>query len=237
MTDNIFHLTAELRNEHGTRVARRLRHQHGRIPAVVYGAGKAPQKISLDHNEIVNALKHQAFYSHILTISIAGKEEKVVLKDIDRNPTKPRVLHIDFQRIRAKEKLIRNVPIHFLGEEESPGIKAGGILSKHMTEIEISCLPADLPESIDVDISQMNLEEIRHLSDIRLPTAVEFSTPLDEENDYPVVSIHLPKVELEEEKVKVEEEIEEAAATEVETEAAEEGKGEKAASKEEKSRE
>jgi large subunit ribosomal protein L25 len=189
-----FQLTANARTESGTGVSRRLR-RAGLIPAVIYGAGKNPEWISLSHKDISHALNHEAFYSHILTIQVdGGKSEKVVLKDLLRHPFKRQILHADFLRVNASEKLTMNVPIHFAGEESAPGVKAGGVLSKQKTEVEIRCLPANLPEFIEMDISTMKMDQTLHLSDLKLPQGVELALlKLDDEHNLPIASIHQPR--------------------------------------------
>lgn len=241
MTD-IYTLEAETRKTVGGKATRQMRNKEDKIPAVIYGAGKQTKNIELFHKDVFNALKHESVFSHILTIKIDGKPEKAVLKSINRHPSKPRILHVDFLRIKAKEKITMNVPIHYLGEEESPGVKEGGVVSKHMSEIEIRCLPADLPESISLDVSNVQLDEVLHISDLPLPANVELAIlELDEEHNQPIFSIHMPKViEEEVEEVPEEEEGEEALAEEGEgegeaTEAGE--KGETAGEKKEESSE
>lgn len=220
MTD-IYTLEAVTRKKTGSTDARRLRNQEDKVPAVIYGAGKDTKSIEFLHKDVLHALQHEGVFSHILTIKIDGKPEKAVLKSINRHPSKPRILHIDFLRIKAKEKITMNVPIHYLGEEECPGIKDGGVISKHMTDIEIRCLPGDLPESINVDVSNMQLDDVLHISDLPLPSGVELTIlELDEEHNQAIFSIHIPKV-IEEE---VEELPEEAEGEEIEGEG-EEGAG------------
>ncbi len=201
---NVFELTAETRETSGTGAARRMRHDE-KVPAIVYGAGQEPQHITLIHKDISLALKHEAVYSHILTLNVAGKSEQVVLKSIDRHPSRPIVMHVDFLRVNVKEKLTMHVPLHFLGEEDAPGMKEGGVLSKPMTDVEVSCLPADLPESIDVDISMLVMDQVLHASDIKLPKGVEMTMELDEEHNPPLVGIHMPRVEVEPEEEAAEE--------------------------------
>lgn len=190
-----FELSAEPREQHGKAHARRMRRIDNKVPAVIYGAGKEPQSITLDHNEIKHALDQEATYSHILTVKVGSASEKVVLKKIQRHAYKPRILHVDFLRVKMKEKITMLVPLHFVGEEEAPGLNEGGAIFKNVSEIEISCLPGDLPEHIDVDVSGMKLDEAIHLSELKLPNGVELKNQeLDEEHDQAVVSLHVPKV-------------------------------------------
>ncbi len=193
---DMFQLSAEVRSNHGKAASRRLRRTEERVPGVVYGAGKEPASISLSHNELNRALQNEAFYSHILTLAINGNQEKVVLKDLQRHPYKAQLIHIDFQRVSATEKLYMNVPLHFIGEDTAPGVKLeGGQVSHLMNDIEIRCLPADLPEYIEVDISKLGMDEAIHLSEIKLPKGVEIvALTQGKEQDQSVVSIHRPHI-------------------------------------------
>ena len=196
---NEFELSAQLRSDFGTRASRRLRGQNDQVPAVVYGTGQKNQTISLDHNKVTKALEHEAFFSHILTLHIDGKEEKVVLKDLQRHPYKPRVLHMDFLRVSMHEKLTMHVPLHFVGEATAPGIKAGGVVSHLINDLEIRCLPGDLPEFIEVDVSNLEMDQSVYISQISLPKGVELASPIeDDEHDHTVVNIHKPHVAAEE---------------------------------------
>ena len=192
---NTLQLTAKKRPSVGKADARRLRLNHASIPAIVYGAGKDPQSIILDHNMINHALEDDAVYSQVLDLNIDGQVEKVVLKAIQRHVYKPKIMHVDFLRVSAKDKLTMNVQIIYQGEEEAPGVKEGGILSKLVNDVEIRCLPADLPESLEVDMSSLELGASLHLSDIVLPSKVELTSEVTEEHNPPIVSIHQPKAE------------------------------------------
>lgn len=188
-------LSASIRGAHGKASARRLRRLEGMVPGTVYGAGKKPVSIMIVHKDIFKALTHEATYSSILTLKVGDKKEKVVLKALQRHPSKPQIMHVDFQRIKATEKLYMTVPIHFIGEEEAPGHDDGGIFSKSITEIEIRCLPADLPEALELDVSKMELDQSLHLSDLKLPHGVELTVPeLDEEHNATIISLHMPRV-------------------------------------------
>lgn len=192
----LFEFEAQIRTEHGKAASRRMRRIEDKVPAIVYGAGKEPTSISILHKDVLRALKNEAVYSHILTLKIDGKPESVVLKAMMRHPSKPVVQHIDFLRVNAKEKLTMNVPLHFEGEELSPGVKANGVLSKLMTELEVSCLPGNLPEFIAVDISTMAVGDSVHLSEVPMPKGVELlHAVVDDEHDHAVVSIHAPQKE------------------------------------------
>lgn len=192
-------ILAQTRTACGKGNMRRMRRKEDRFPAVIYGAGQDNSLISLDQKSIMHTIENEAFFSSILTLKVDGKAEKVVIKAVQRHPYKPHILHMDFLRISAKEKLTMNVPLHFIGEEEAPGVKdESGVISHTFTELEIKCLPADLPEFIKVDISKLALHEAVHLLDVKLPKGVELATPIeDEEHNHPVVSIHPPKVEVE----------------------------------------
>ncbi|EKD77822.1 MAG: 50S ribosomal protein L25 [uncultured bacterium] len=190
-----FEFEAQARQSTGKPAARRLRRED-RVPAILYGAGKEPMPISLSHNKVIKALEHEAIYSHILTLNVEGASEKVVLKALMRHPTKPKIMHMDFLRINTKEKIHMRVPLHFLGEAKSPGLKDGGVLSKLITHLEITCLPLDLPEFIEVDVSGLTIGDSIHLSVISMPNNVVLTHAIaDEEHDQVVVSIHAPREE------------------------------------------
>jgi large subunit ribosomal protein L25 len=212
-----FEFKVEKREEKGKQYAKRLRREHQRVPAIIYGAKKPATSITLFHNDIVVALSNEAVYSHILTLNFEdGKFEKVVLKNIQRNPgSQVKILHLDFMRISAKEKLTMSVPLHFMNQETAPGVKEqGGTVSHLMNELEVTCLPANLPEYIEIDIGHLKLNESIHLSQITLPNGVELATPIqDDAHDASVVTIFMPRVEKEPEP-----ETEEAAAEEGATE-------------------
>ncbi|MDH5434227.1 MAG: 50S ribosomal protein L25/general stress protein Ctc [Gammaproteobacteria bacterium] len=190
MSDS-FIIHAESRNDIGKGASRRLRRLEGKIPAVVYGAGKPAQSISIKHSEIIKQLEEEAFYSHILDLQIDGKSENVILKDIQRHPFKPKVNHVDFLRVKASEKLTTSVPLHFLNEETCPGVKQGGVVSHAYTSVEVSCLPKDLPEYLEVDLTNLEMDQVLHLSDIKLPKGVEIvELSHGEDHDQAIVTIH-----------------------------------------------
>ncbi|EKD54270.1 MAG: 50S ribosomal protein L25 [uncultured bacterium] len=190
-----FELEADVRQDIGKGASRRLRHTD-KVPAVIYGAGEAPESLTLDHNKALNALSHEAFYSHILTLKVGKKNEKVILKAVQRHPAKPRIAHIDFLRIRADQKLHMHVPFHFLGEENAPGLKEGGAFSHLMNDVEVVCLPADLPEFIEIDASNLLLDQSIHLSELKLPKGVELAAFAHgvEGHDQAIISIHIPRI-------------------------------------------
>jgi len=203
-----FTLMAQPRHELGKGASRRLRRQ-GAVPAIIYGAGKEPQPVTLNQNELLRNLQHEAFYSHLLTINLNGQLEKAVLKDLQRHPYRPTLVHVDLLRTSETEKLAIHIPLHFLNEEKCVGVKqGGGVVSRHLIEVEIRCLPKDLPEFIEIDLSQVQLNQIIHLSDLILPPDVEIvalSHGHGPEYNLPVASVHLPRA------AQVEETIEAAA--------------------------
>ena len=217
-----FILHAEKRAEQGKGASRRLR-RTGKFPAIVYGAGKEPVSITLDHNEIIRHLEEETFYSQILTVDLAGVREKAVLRDLQRHPAKSLVLHMDLQRINENEEIRVVIPIHFLNEEICPGVKSSGQVSRQMVEAEISCLPKDLPEFLELDMAAMDIGDIVHLSDINVPEGVQLSILAQEgDADPAVISIHVARAE------EVEEEIEadtEASGDESEAEGDSDGGG------------
>ena len=194
MTAESFEFLAELREDVGRRAARRMRRFEDKVLGTVYGAGKAPQSIALLQKDIFKAFTNEGTFSSILTLKIGDKKQKVILKDLQRHHSKPKILHIDFQRIKASEKLTIRIPLHFTDKEECVGVKAGGIISHLQTDVEIRCLPANLPEYIEVDVSKLNLDESFHLSDLKLPSGVELVATIEEENNFPIANVHLPRV-------------------------------------------
>lgn len=189
-----FELHGQARTQYGKSVSRRLRRLDNQVPAVVYGAGKETVSIALEHNLVSHALQNEGFYSHILTLNVDGKSEKVVLKAVQRHPYKPVIMHMDFMRVKANEKLHMHIPLHFLNEEKAPGVKAEGVVTHHMNEIEVACLPANLPEFIEIDLAKLELNESIHLSDLKLPKGVEIVALTHGENhDAPIVTIHTPR--------------------------------------------
>lgn len=166
--------TATSRSVQGTSASRRLR-RAGRVPAIVYGGTEAPLNIELDHNEIYHALRKEEFHASILEMDLAGNAQKVLLRAVQWHPYKQLVLHVDFQRVDATHVIHTKVPLHFINGETSPAVKLGGALISHvMNELEIACLPGNLPQFIEVDLGQMVAGEIIHLADIKLPIGVTF---------------------------------------------------------------
>ncbi len=191
MSDD-FDLIAELREDQGKGASRRLRHQ-GKVPAIIYGAGRKPRALLFDHNKVLKQLENESFYSSVLNIKVGAKSQAAILKDLQRHPAKPRIMHMDFQRVVEDQEIRMNVPLHFIGEEVAPGVKTGGGKVAHlMTEVEIVCLPRYLPEYIDVDVSAMELDDMQSMSDLKLPEGVEIpALAQGPEADQPVVAIHM----------------------------------------------
>jgi large subunit ribosomal protein L25 len=186
---NVFEFVAESRGQSGKSAARRAR-RVGTVPAVIYGGHAEPQMLSLSHNEVIKHLSHEAVYSHVLDINIDGKTEKVVLKGVQRHPAKFQVLHLDFLRVEMSESLRVHVPLHFINESVSVGGKKGGIVAHAMIDVEVSCLPAALPDFIEVDLIGLDIGESAHLSDIVLPVGVEIvALAQGPEHDHPVASM------------------------------------------------
>jgi len=164
------------RAKQGTGASRRLRNS-GKTPGIVYGGSSAPQLIELDHNALWHALRKEAFHASILEMELAGQTSKVLLRDYQMHPFKPLVLHVDFQRVEANTMLNMKVPLHFSGEQESPAVKTDKCLVNHVVnEIEVACLPADLPEFISVDLSGLVNGQSLHLNDLKLPNGVKAIT-------------------------------------------------------------
>jgi len=204
-----FDLIAELREDQGKGASRRLRHQ-GKVPAIIYGAGRPPRSLSFDQNKVLKQLENESFYSSVLNIQVNDKSQAAILKDLQRHPAKHMIMHMDFQRIVDDVEIKMNVPLHFIGEELAPGIKTGGgSVSRLLNDVEVSCLPKYLPEYLEVDISELELDEMLNLSQIKLPEGVEIpqlAPGID--NDQPMVSIHVIKeVVIEEEEEIVEGEV------------------------------
>jgi large subunit ribosomal protein L25 len=188
-------LNAELRTDTGKGASRRLRHAN-KIPAILYGAGKDPENLTLEQKDVQYELQHEAFFTQVLELNIGGKKQDVLLRDLQHHPYKQDILHMDFQRVEAKKEMHVNVPLHFINEDIAPGVKTeGGAISHVMTEVEVVCLPKDIPEFIDVDLSELHMGEIVHLSDLKMPAGVEvFALKQGEEHDSAVATIHARKV-------------------------------------------
>ena len=192
-------ITATSRKVEGKGASRRLRHS-GQVPAIVYGAKASPETVQIEHNHLWLASQNEWFYSSILQLSVDGKDQKVLLRDMQRHPFKQQILHLDFQRIDENVAIRFNVPLHFLNQEISPAGKTAGIVVLHeLNEIGVSCLPKDLPEFIEVDLSKLDLGDIIHLSELVLPQGVSLpELKLGKEHDVAVVIARHARVEVEE---------------------------------------
>lgn len=185
-------ISASKRTLQGKGASRRLRGS-GKVPGVIYGGDTSAQSIELDHNNLYHQIKLEAFHASILYLSIEGQKEKVLLRDIQMHPFKQQVLHVDFQRVDPKKKIHMKVPVHFLNEDIAPGVKlSGGIVSHVLTEVDVSCLPKDLPEFISVDLIDLAAGNTVHLSNLTLPEGVEIPSLLKGE-DLPVAAITIPR--------------------------------------------
>ena len=191
-------INAKERKSKGTGASRRLRHE-GTTPGILYGGVKDAISLEIDTKELFMQFRHEAFHASILTLNLEGKKESVILRDFQMHPVRNNIQHIDFQRINENEKISVKVPFHFINEETAPGVKLeGGLVSHIMTEIDISCLPKDLPQYIEVDLGELAMGESIHLSEVTVPEGVEL-TSLTDENDPAITSISKPKVVVEEE--------------------------------------
>ena len=202
-----FDLIADFREEQGKGASRRLRHT-GKVPAIIYGAGRPARSITFDHNEVIQQLDNESFYSSILNVKVGDKSQAAILKDVQRHPAKRLIMHIDLQRIVEDQAIKMNVPIHYLGEEEAVGVRdGGGTVTKMVNDVEITCLPKDLPEYLELDISHLGLDEMMYITDIKMPEGVEIVglAQAEEEQAQPIVSIHFIHEEIIEEEVPEEE--------------------------------
>jgi large subunit ribosomal protein L25 len=199
-------ITATSRKVEGKGASRRLRHS-GQVPAIVYGAKAAPENVQFEHNHLWLASQNEWFYSSILMLSIDGKSQKVLLRDMQRHPFKQQILHLDFQRIDENVAIRANVPLHFLNQDTSPAGKTAGVVVLHeLNEIGVSCLPKDLPEFIAIDLSSLTLGDIIHLSELVLPEGVTLpELRLGKEHDVAVVIARHARVEVETEEAEDEE--------------------------------
>jgi large subunit ribosomal protein L25 len=202
-----FDLVAEFREDEGKGASRRLRRE-GKVPAIIYGAGRPARSITFDHNKVVRQLENESLYSSILNGKVGDKSQAAILKDIQRHPAKRLIMHMDLQRIVEDQKIRMNVPIRYLGEDLAPGVReGGGTVTKMVTDVEVTCLPRNLPEYLELDISHLELDEMMYLTDIKLPEGVEIVglAQAEEEQAQPIVSIHFIHEEIIEEEVPEEE--------------------------------
>ncbi|MBA2656560.1 MAG: 50S ribosomal protein L25/general stress protein Ctc [Tatlockia sp.] len=220
-------LEAETRKDMGKGASRRLRRLENKIPAIVYGGDKKPQTVHLSQNKVVKALENEAIYSSVFSLTIDGKDQQVILKDMQRHPFKPIILHMDLQRVSAKDILVKYIPLHFINEETSKGVKTGGIISHTMNQVEVRCKAKDLPEFIEVDMADVAMNDVVHLSALKLPKGVELTIDVkDGSHDLPVVSIHAPRVSTveDEEPTETTEEVEQVEASDTASDKTEEEK-------------
>ena len=197
-----FVVNAQARADVGKGASRRLRRQ-GLVPVILYGSRKGPENLTVEQNKITKQLAQEAFYSNILTIDIAGRKERAVVRDIQRHPYKPLIMHMDFQRVTEDQAIRVNIPLHFINEETCKGVKQqGGAISHLLTELEVECLPKDLPEFIEVDVADLELGQTLHLSELTAPEGVRFTALVQSsEHDTGIVNVHhiARAVEVEEE--------------------------------------
>jgi len=185
-----FEFDAEIRTKTGKGDARRSR-RLGKIPAIVYGGGAEPVQLFLIHHRVLKLLQNEAVYSHVLTLRFDGKEEKAILKAMERHPSRPIIMHMDFQRINETDKIRVHIPLRFLNQETSLGVKKSGVINHALAEVEVICLPQHLPEFIEVDMAQIDVGGMVHLSDLKTPAGVEIADLTHgAANDRTVASIH-----------------------------------------------
>ena len=196
MSTDVFELNCTVRTDLGKGASRRLRRLEGNIPAVLYGGDADPISLTIPHKDIIKATSNEAFFSHVITLNIGKKKEKAVIKALQRHPAKPFILHADFFRIDEKQSITVKVPLHFINEEKCAGVKiGGGSILKTLNEIEVDCLPKDLPEFIEVDMLKVEIGSTVHISDITLPKGVTSVSLTHEDGDLAVATVKAPKGE------------------------------------------
>lgn len=187
-------LEAELRTDMGKGASRRLRRLENKIPAIIYGGDKEAQPVYLFANKVIKALESESIYSSVFDVKVNGAVDRVILKDLQRHPYKPVILHMDLQRVAASDVLVKLVPLHFINEKSAKGLLAGGMLNHLMTQVEIRCEAQHLPEFIEVDVKHLGLNDVLHLSDLKLPNGVELAVdPMVGDHNHPVVGVHVSK--------------------------------------------
>jgi len=199
MSKNDFILEASPRADVGKGASRRLRRIDGKIPAIIYGAGEEPTAVTIPHKDIMKAIENEAFFSHIITLKVGDKDESVIIRDLQRHPAKPRIMHADFLRVSADQAITVRVPLHFVNEDKCIGVKQeGGIIDHMINELEVSCLPGNLPEYIEVFMAELKVGESIHISDLALPEGVS-SVELShgEDHNQVVAACVLPRAEVE----------------------------------------
>jgi large subunit ribosomal protein L25 len=188
-----FELDAEFRDAQGKGASRRLRHAN-KVPAILYGGHREPRALALDHTKLMLMLDNERFYSTIISLKVGDVSQAAILKDVQRHPAKNAVLHVDLQRVLENEQIRIAIPLHFKGDAVAPGVKKGGIVSHLRNEVEVTCLPKDLPEYLDVDVSGLDMNQMLYLADIKLPEGVEIPE-LSHGRNAPVVSVHHARAE------------------------------------------
>ncbi|MGX2041974.1 50S ribosomal protein L25/general stress protein Ctc [Methylocaldum sp. MU1018] len=174
--------------------ARRLR-RAGKVPAVLYGGAADPVGLVLEHNKVVKSLENEAVYSHVLTVKVDGREERAILKGLQRHPSRPVIMHMDFQRVSGAEKIRVHVPLHFINQDIAIGVKKGGVVTHNLVDVEVACMPDRLPEYIEVDLAQVDVGQSVHLSDLKVPEGVEIlALAHGAEHDLPVAAMQSGKV-------------------------------------------
>jgi len=191
-----FELDAQPREDLGKGASRRLR-RADKVLGVVYGGDEAAAAITLEERVVKKAIQNESFFSQLLDLKINGKTQKVVLRDLQRHPYKPTVLHMDFLRVKATDKISMTIPLHFIGTEESPGIKEGGVLNHLINEVEVKCQAGNIPEFIEVDVTNLEMDQSILMSDLKIPSGSEL-TMLDDEHNPSIASIHKPRAVVEE---------------------------------------
>ncbi len=189
-----FIVEAEVRTGSGSAASRRAR-RDGKVPVVVYGGGEDEQYLLVDHNKMIHQLEVEAFHSALVQLHVGDDLQRAVLRDVQMHPYKAQIMHLDFQRVSRKDKITMTVPLHFIGEEDAPGVKTEhGIMMHNMVSVDVTCLGSDLPEYIEVDVSALGMGESVHLGDVKLPEGVEFATTIQEADlELPVASVLAPK--------------------------------------------
>jgi large subunit ribosomal protein L25 len=188
-----FELNAEFRETQGKGASRRLRRAN-KVPAILYGGHREPRALALDHTKLLLMLDNERFYSTIINLKVGDVSQAAVLRDVQRHPARNAVLHVDLLRVLEDEKIRITIPLHFKGDGAAPGVKKGGVVSHLRNDIEVSCLPKDLPEFVEVDVSHMDINELLHLSDLKLPAGVEI-LELSHGRNSPIVSVHHARAE------------------------------------------
>ncbi|MCD6046309.1 MAG: ribosomal protein L25/ral stress protein Ctc [Gammaproteobacteria bacterium] len=197
MTSTIV-LNATPRVDVGKGASRRLRRNNG-VPAILYGAKKEAQSLLLQHHEIIKALENEQIYTQLFNLNIDGEHHSVRLRDIQRHAYKPKILHMDFQRITGKERLHVKIPLHFINEDQSPAVKEGAIIAHQIKEVEIICPASHIPAFLEVDLSNLAVDQVLHLSDLKLPAdAVIVALTHGESHNLPIAAAHMPRAVIEE---------------------------------------